>query len=67
MEAVRDAGYVARALQVSHAFHTKIVAPASESLASVLRGMNLKPPTVPDHRQRDRRVLSRWARGSFPR
>jgi acyl transferase domain-containing protein/acyl carrier protein/NAD(P)-dependent dehydrogenase (short-subunit alcohol dehydrogenase family) len=47
MDAVRDAGYVARALQVSHAFHTQIVAPASESLANVLRGMNLKPPSIP--------------------
>lgn len=45
--AVRDAGYVARPLQVSHAFHTKIVAPASESLAQVLHGMNLQPPAIP--------------------
>jgi acyl transferase domain-containing protein/acyl carrier protein/NAD(P)-dependent dehydrogenase (short-subunit alcohol dehydrogenase family) len=45
--AVRDAGYVARPLQVSHAFHTKIVAPASESLTQVLRGMKLQPPAIP--------------------
>ncbi|MBZ5498156.1 MAG: SDR family oxidoreductase [Acidobacteriia bacterium] len=47
MEAVRAAGYRAQQLQVSHAFHTRIVAPASESLAEVLRGMNLQPPTIP--------------------
>ncbi len=47
MTAVRDAGYVARPLQVSHAFHTKIVAPAGESLARILGGMNLCPPSVP--------------------
>jgi len=47
MEAVRAAGYRAQPLQVSHAFHTDIVAPASSSLAQVLRGMNLRPPAVP--------------------
>jgi acyl transferase domain-containing protein/acyl carrier protein/NAD(P)-dependent dehydrogenase (short-subunit alcohol dehydrogenase family) len=46
MEALRAAGYRAQQLQVSHAFHTKIVAPASDSLAQVLRGMNLQPPTT---------------------
>ena len=45
--AVREAGYVARPLQVSHAFHTKVVAPASEGLARVLRGMELRPPRRP--------------------
>lgn len=45
--AVRDAGYVARPLQVSHAFHTKIVAPASESLTQVLRAMTLQSPAIP--------------------
>ena len=47
MTAVRDAGYVARALQVSHAFHTKIVAPAGASLAKILATMNLRPPIIP--------------------
>jgi len=47
MDAVRDAGYVARALQVSHAFHTKIVAPAGDSLAKILGTMNLRPPVIP--------------------
>ena len=45
--ALRAAGYRAQPLQVSHAFHTKIVAPASESLAKVLAGMNLQPPAIP--------------------
>ena len=47
MVAVREAGYVARALQVSHAFHTSIVAPASEALAKILSGMNIRPPGLP--------------------
>ncbi len=47
MTAVREAGYVARPLQVSHAFHTKIVAPAGESLAKILGGMGLRPPVIP--------------------
>jgi acyl transferase domain-containing protein/NAD(P)-dependent dehydrogenase (short-subunit alcohol dehydrogenase family)/acyl carrier protein len=47
MAAVRDAGFVARPLQVSHAFHTRIVAPAGESLAKILSSMNICPPTTP--------------------
>jgi acyl transferase domain-containing protein/acyl carrier protein/NAD(P)-dependent dehydrogenase (short-subunit alcohol dehydrogenase family) len=47
MVAVRDAGYVARPLQVSHAFHTRIVAKASEALMALLGTMNLKSPTIP--------------------
>ncbi len=47
MAAVRDGGYVARPLQVSHAFHTRIVAPAGESLATILGTMNLRPPEIP--------------------
>ena len=35
------------ALQVSHAFHTKIVAPAGDSLAKILGSMNLRPPAIP--------------------
>jgi acyl transferase domain-containing protein/NAD(P)-dependent dehydrogenase (short-subunit alcohol dehydrogenase family)/acyl carrier protein len=45
--AVREAGLVARPLQVSHAFHTKIVAPAGESLTKILATMNLCPPVIP--------------------
>ena len=45
--AVRDAGFVARPLQVSHAFHTRIVAPAGESLTKILGTMNLCPPEIP--------------------
>jgi malonyl CoA-acyl carrier protein transacylase len=47
MAAVREAGYVARPLPVSHAFHTKIVAPAGDSLAKILGTMNLRPPVIP--------------------
>jgi acyl transferase domain-containing protein/acyl carrier protein/NAD(P)-dependent dehydrogenase (short-subunit alcohol dehydrogenase family) len=47
MAALRDAGFVARALQVSHAFHTKIVAPAGESLAKILSSMDICPPAIP--------------------
>ncbi len=47
MTAVRDAGYVARPLQVSHAFHTRIVAPAGDSLAKILGTMGLRPPEIP--------------------
>jgi acyl transferase domain-containing protein/acyl carrier protein/NAD(P)-dependent dehydrogenase (short-subunit alcohol dehydrogenase family) len=58
MDAVRAAGYRAQPLQVSHAFHTKIVAPASESLAVVLRGMKLQPPTIP--------IISNVTGGFYP-
>jgi acyl transferase domain-containing protein len=47
MAALREAGFVARALQVSHAFHTKIVAPAGDSLEKVLSSMTLRPPAIP--------------------
>ena len=47
MIALRDAGYVARALQVSHAFHTRVVAPAGDSLAKILGTMGLRPPDIP--------------------
>jgi acyl transferase domain-containing protein/acyl carrier protein/NAD(P)-dependent dehydrogenase (short-subunit alcohol dehydrogenase family) len=47
MAAVREAGYVARPLPVSHAFHTRIVAPAGDSLAKILGSMNLHPPALP--------------------
>ncbi|MBN2241089.1 MAG: acyltransferase domain-containing protein, partial [Acidobacteria bacterium] len=47
MEAIGAAGYTVRALQVSHAFHTRIVAPAGESLAQILGRMDLRPPEIP--------------------
>ncbi len=46
MEALREAGYVARPIQVSHAFHTQIVAPASASLARLLEKMDVHPPEL---------------------
>ena len=47
MEAISEAGYTVRGLQVSHAFHTKIVAPAGESLSLILGKMDLRPPAIP--------------------
>ncbi len=47
ISALRDAGYTARPLPVSHAFHTRIVAPAGDSLATILATMNLRPPVIP--------------------
>ena len=47
VQALKEAGYVARVLQVSHAFHTNIVAPAGESLARILGTMNIQPPVIP--------------------
>ncbi len=47
IEALREAGFRAQQLQVSHAFHTRIVAPAGEGLEKVLSGMNMKPPAIP--------------------
>jgi acyl transferase domain-containing protein/acyl carrier protein/NAD(P)-dependent dehydrogenase (short-subunit alcohol dehydrogenase family) len=47
MEAVRAAGYRAQQIQVSHAFHTRIVAPASASLGKVLEGMKLQSSAIP--------------------
>ncbi|HYK89474.1 MAG TPA: beta-ketoacyl synthase N-terminal-like domain-containing protein, partial [Acidobacteriota bacterium] len=46
MEALRAAGYRAQQLQVSHAFHTKIVAAAGEALGHVLRKMDIRPPSI---------------------
>jgi malonyl CoA-acyl carrier protein transacylase len=40
-------GIEAVLLPVSHAFHTKIVAPASEPLRKVLSRMHLRPPRIP--------------------
>ena len=47
MEALRAAGFRAQQLMVSHAFHTRIVAPAGEALARLLIGMNVQPPNLP--------------------
>ena len=46
-DAFQQAGFTVRQLPVSHAFHTEIVAPASEPLGRVLEQMNLQPPAIP--------------------
>ena len=46
-EMLRDAGLRVIPLNVSHAFHSNIVAPASEPLRRVIQGLHIKPPTVP--------------------
>ncbi len=45
--AVQAAEYTAIPLPVSHAFHTRIVAPASEPLRLVLGRLRLQSPTLP--------------------
>src|SRR5579872_4283487 len=47
MEAFQKAGYEVAALPVSHAFHTSIVAPASEPLRRVLQRLRLQSPKIP--------------------
>jgi len=47
IEAFQKAGYDAVPLPVSHAFHTSIVAPASQPLRSVLERLHLESPKVP--------------------
>jgi len=47
MEAFIAAGYNAVQLPVSHAFHTKIVAPASEPLRRMLERLHVQPPGLP--------------------
>ncbi len=42
-----QAGYDVAPLPVSHAFHTSIVAPASEPLREMLSHLNVRPPLVP--------------------
>ncbi|HEX2807827.1 MAG TPA: ACP S-malonyltransferase, partial [Kineosporiaceae bacterium] len=44
---LKAAGQTAIRLPVSHAFHTSIVAPASEPLKVVLRRLNVVPPRLP--------------------
>ena len=41
------AGYNATRIPVSHAFHTSIVAPASEPLKDALRRLDVRPPRLP--------------------
>jgi acyl transferase domain-containing protein/NAD(P)-dependent dehydrogenase (short-subunit alcohol dehydrogenase family)/acyl carrier protein len=47
MEVFQNAGYEVAALPVSHAFHTSIVAPASEPLRRVLERLHLELPRLP--------------------
>src|SRR5271167_2099044 len=47
MEIFLQAGYDVRPLPVSHAFHTSIVAPASEPLREILMHLHIQPPRVP--------------------
>ncbi len=47
MEAFVAAGYNAVQLPVSHAFHTRIVAPASDPLRRTLERLHLQPPSLP--------------------
>ena len=47
MAALLSAGYDVSALPVSHAFHTSIVAPASEPLRAVLERLRLQSPRLP--------------------
>jgi acyl transferase domain-containing protein/acyl carrier protein/NAD(P)-dependent dehydrogenase (short-subunit alcohol dehydrogenase family) len=44
---IRGAGYTAQLLTVSHAFHTKIVAPAGGPMGEILSKMDLRSPTIP--------------------
>ena len=47
MEIFQKAGYNVVGLPVSHAFHTSIVAPASEPLRRTLERLHLESPSVP--------------------
>jgi acyl transferase domain-containing protein/NAD(P)-dependent dehydrogenase (short-subunit alcohol dehydrogenase family)/acyl carrier protein len=46
-QVLQKAGFEIAALPVSHAFHTSIVAPASEPLRRVLSRLRLEPPHLP--------------------
>ncbi|MBI5535343.1 MAG: SDR family oxidoreductase [Deltaproteobacteria bacterium] len=46
-EMLRDAGLRVIQLSVSHAFHSDIVAPASEPLRKVLTRLRISPPRIP--------------------
>ena len=47
VDAFNKKGYQAQRLPVSHAFHTKIVAPAAEPLRRVLDRFDVRPPRLP--------------------
>ncbi len=47
LAAFQAAGYQATKIPVSHAFHTRIVAPASAPLRTVIARMNIQPPRLP--------------------
>ena len=47
MDAFNKKGYQAQRLPVSHAFHTKIVAPAAGPLRQVLDRFDVRPPRLP--------------------
>jgi acyl transferase domain-containing protein len=47
IEKILARGHRAQRLPVSHAFHTEIVAPASEPLRAMLRRLDLAPPRLP--------------------
>ncbi|HYL12503.1 MAG TPA: SDR family NAD(P)-dependent oxidoreductase [Terriglobales bacterium] len=47
MEVFLKKGYEVSALPVSHAFHTSIVAPASEPLRQILQRLSLRTPQIP--------------------
>ena len=47
IEVLKSAGYDVSELPVSHAFHTSIVAPASEPLRRELERLHLEPPRLP--------------------
>ncbi len=47
MEVLQTAGYEVSELPVSHAFHTSIVAPASEPLRQELAGLRMESPRLP--------------------
>jgi malonyl CoA-acyl carrier protein transacylase len=46
MTAFQAAGFQAVKIPVSHAFHTKIVAPTSQPLRAVIAGMDVKSPQI---------------------
>ena len=58
MEIFLQAGYNVVPLPVSHAFHTSIVAPASEPLREMLSHLHMQSPQRAGRRQCERRVLS---------
>ncbi|MGD2026785.1 MAG: beta-ketoacyl synthase N-terminal-like domain-containing protein, partial [Anaerolineales bacterium] len=47
IEKFKDAGMQAVKIPVSHAFHTKIVAPAADTLRKMIEGMDLQVPSLP--------------------